>query len=350
MIATAAPETPAEIEEVPRCPVCDQPGSIAYQDLPDRLFRTPGRWRFRRCDDVACGTFWIDPRPTLAAIGRFYESYVTHQPAGADVSPLAALVAAVRREYLAHHYGYRVGTLPTPFGQALSGLTRLLPGFRAAFDLEVRGLAPGPGQRLLDVCCGDGGDAAGLQQLGWDVEGVEVDPTAVQVARGRGLTVHQGTLEQQKFPEASFDVLTMSHVVEHLHHPQQVLRECLRVLRPGGSLVVATPNVRGMMHGKYRQHWLGLDPPRHLILFSQLSLSAVAVQAGFARVSTRSTVRNEDMLDFSSRLIRANGRYDWGDVPPLHARLRSTAVQFLAPIQIALGRAEGDEIFLVAHK
>jgi 2-polyprenyl-3-methyl-5-hydroxy-6-metoxy-1,4-benzoquinol methylase len=348
-VSRAAPAL--DTEDVPLCPVCKQQGSVVYENLSDRLYHTPGAWRFRRCsNEAACGSYWLDPRPTVLDIGRAYESYLTHDPDGRQRDFANRLVGIARREYLAHHYGYSVGTLPAPAGRLIAALTHLFPGFRAAFDLEVRGLGPSASGRLLDVGCGDGTDLAQLRDLGWQAEGVEVDREAVKVARDRGLTVHQGTLDGQRFPSDSFDVVTMSHVVEHLHDPEAVLRECRRILKPGGSLIVATPNVRGMLHRKYRQHWLALDPPRHLLLFSQIALASVARAAGFAQVHTRSTVRNEDMLDYSSRIIRSDGRFTWGYLPPLHKRLSSHLVQTVAPVFIALGFAEGDEIMMTARK
>lgn len=343
--------TPLATEEVPRCPVCELPGTIAYEGLRDRLYRTPGLWTLRHCPDTAaCGTYWIDPRPTREAIGRAYDEYLTHDSHARRESRFARLVATLRREYFAHRYGYPVGTLPAPLGRAVALLTRCLPGFQAAFDLEVRGLGPRSDQRLLDVGCGDGTDIAQLKSLGWQVEGAEVDPVAVKVARERGLIVHHGTLSEQAFPAESFDVVSMSHVIEHLHSPREVLLECRRILKPGGRLIIATPNVHGMLHQKYKEHWLALDPPRHLMLFTQASLATMVKQTGFSNVTTRSSFRSEDSIDFSSRLIRKNGRYEWGNIPPLYARLPGHLVQFLAPAVTALGLGEGDEIFMVAKK
>jgi SAM-dependent methyltransferase len=351
MIQPAArPEAAFATEEVPVCPVCQQPGPVVYDRLPDRLFHTPGLWRFRACADQAgCGTYWMDPRPTLKEIGRAYESYMTH--AGDAGGSLAdRLLTGLRGEYLAHTYGYATGGLPRLAGRAVAALTHLLPGLRSAFDVQVRGLQPGPGQRLLDVGCGAGRDLALLRELGWVVEGVEVDPASLRVARDRGLTVHQGTLAEQAFAADSFDVVAMSHVIEHLHQPQAVLRECFRILRRGGRLIVATPNARGMLHRKYREYWLALDPPRHLILFTQDSLGALITQGGFSRVKTRTTVHNAFAIDYSSRFIQTTGRYEWGQLPAFPRRIASQLAQAIAPTRIALGHGEGDELFTLAFK
>jgi 2-polyprenyl-3-methyl-5-hydroxy-6-metoxy-1,4-benzoquinol methylase len=350
MERTSRDAPPLATEDVPSCPVCARPGTVIYDRLPDRLYHTPGLWRFRRCEDTGCGTYWMDPRPTPSDIGRAYESFCTHlaEPAGGSLA--GRLLALLRREYLAHRYGYGTGTLPRALGKALAALTYLVPGPRAAFDLEVRRLGPRPGARLLDVGSGGGHDMDLLQQLGWQVEGVEFDPKAAAVARARGLLVHAGTLEQQSFPDEQFDVVSLSHVVEHLHDPLATLRECRRVLKTGGDLVVATPNARGLTHRKYGEHWYALDPPRHLMLFTQASLKALVQQAGLRAPATRTTVRDELMLDVSSRSIRDTGRWQWGQPPSLASAVSSHLVQYLAPVQVALGRREGDEIFLTARK
>ena len=90
--------------------------------------------------------------------------------------------------------------------------------------------------------------------------GIDIDPETVKAVRSRGLDVRLGTLEAQGFPADYFDAIVMNHVIEHIHDPLEHLRECHRVLKKGGVLSLATPNVASLGHERFRQYWVGLRP------------------------------------------------------------------------------------------
>ncbi len=75
-------------------------------------------------------------------------------------------------------------------------------------------------------------------------------------------------------------LLSLTHVIEHVHDPVDLLRECGRVLRPGGRMMVETPNAESSGHRLFGIAWHGLDAPRHLYLFSPTSLLVCAQKAG----------------------------------------------------------------------
>lgn len=137
-----------------------------------------------------------------------------------------------------------------------------------------------------------------------------ISTEAVKTARGKGLTVHVGKIEDQRYSDDSVDLVLMNHVIEHVHDPLGALREIHRVLRPGGMLVVTTPNAHGWGHRRFGVDWVALDPPRHLRIFNANSLAALAHRAGFARSTVSSTLRIT-LFDFiHSSLIRRTGRRD----------------------------------------
>jgi 2-polyprenyl-3-methyl-5-hydroxy-6-metoxy-1,4-benzoquinol methylase len=105
------------------------------------------------------------------------------------------------------------------------------------------------------------------------------------------LNVFQGTLEEAEFPDEHFDTITMNHVIEHVPDPIKVLEECRRELKPGGRLVVVTPNIKCLGHYIFRENWRGLEVPRHLFLFSLPSLRACAEAAGLEASELRTTAR-----------------------------------------------------------
>jgi 2-polyprenyl-3-methyl-5-hydroxy-6-metoxy-1,4-benzoquinol methylase len=264
-----------ETEQVPACPVCgDRRRAVLHADLVDRLFAAPGRWRLQRC--VGCGAAYLDPRPTREAVSAAYEAYHTHETA--LVAASEGLQRALRNGYLNARYGYTLRPA-APLGRFV---VPLLPGRRAAADRHVRRLRrPRAGARLLDVGCGNGQFLVEMRAAGWTVEGVETDARAVAHARERGVAVRQSSVEDGAYPPQTFDTVTMSHVLEHLHDPVATLRSVRELLREDGVLWVATPNLASPGHARYGRAWRGLEPPRHLVLFTPSALRRALDRAGF---------------------------------------------------------------------
>ena len=95
-----------------------------------------------------------------------------------------------------------------------------------------------------DLGCGAGGMFGALGRFG-DVVGIDVSPLAVAVCRSkgyRGLAI--GTLEQLPLRRESLQLAGMTDVLEHVEDDEQVIRECLRVMKPGGVLLITVPALR----------------------------------------------------------------------------------------------------------
>ena len=157
--------------------------------------------------------------------------------------------------------------------------------WRAKGDSMFLGSGVSGLNHLLDVGCGKGDFMNRMRRQGWKVEGLEVDADAVEYARSTSdLSVHLGSLEDIRFPDNTFDVITSNHVIEHVHDPISLIRECLRILKPGGRLVLATPNMESFGHQIFEKDWSHLDPPRHLRLFTKKTLRECAARAGFQSI------------------------------------------------------------------
>ena len=126
----------------------------------------------------------------------------------------------------------------------------------AAFYDWVLGLAqPRPGERLLDVACGAGGFMQRAADRGLEVVGLDVSPTAIELARARlpEAELHVGDAEQLRFPDSSFDVVTCLGSLEHFPSPERGAAELARVVRPSGRAIVFVPNLFFLGHV-----WFGL--------------------------------------------------------------------------------------------
>lgn len=291
--------------EVPVCCLCGERGQLLYDALRDRLFGAPGTWSLLKCP--GCGLVWLNPQPLPEDIGKLYAEYYTHGQAPsrtASVPTKVGISAKAKTSVLEAQYGYP-NPYSTRFWKGFGKLGRCLPILRDLAGGFVRDLPFIPHGQLLDVGCGSGDYLAAMRDRGWQVRGIEPDPQATQVARARyDLEVTTGTLEGAALPSASMDAITVCHVIEHVPDPVALLRECARVLRPGGKLVTETPNIESLGHGKFGAHWRGLEVPRHLYLFSPRTLRAGAQKAGLKIESLRTTSRGGRLFYTSSDALK----------------------------------------------
>ncbi len=327
----------------PGCFACRRIGTIRYRGLSDLLFGAPGGWDLAACD--RCGVLWVHPMPTAAQIGGFYAIYYTHS---ADPPParMQGFRQALRADWVRRTVsGARIGLR--------SRLALAVPFLREELEFEYMDLrfrAPG---RVLDVGCGSGGFLQRMQAIGWQVEGVEMDRCAAEVAR----STLSGPVHVAGFPEAGleagrFDAVTMSHVIEHVPDPLAYLREAFRVCRTGARLVLATPNARALGHRMFRDAWRGLEVPRHLHIFTVDTLRAMVEQAGFEIVCARSSARAARAFFVSSRMLSGSRGDAYGRTlaAPLSDRLAALAFQAVEDAVRLAAPEAGEEVLLVAEK
>ena len=334
-------EAAVRTEPRSRCRLCGGTGALLYEGLADRQYRAPGTWNIRRCQQAECGLLWLDPAPLEPELSKFYASYYTHDLAGAEEGRLS--FAARLRWFV--KFGRPAGGAATP-GPALRALSRatgfVFPPLIAA--------AGAKGGRLLDVGCGRGDLVQAAQELGWDAEGLDSDPVAVASARHRGWRISLGSIAGQQYPADHFDVIVMSHVIEHLADPVAVLEQCHRILKPGGRLVLATPNVESQFHRKFGRAWLHLDPPRHLFLFARKSLHALVRRAGFERPAESCSVLGAPNAYECSELIARHGNI--AEARRLHPGIfvLGSLMMLLELARVKSGRFVGEELRLVVAK
>ncbi|MPZ17076.1 MAG: methyltransferase domain-containing protein [Luteitalea sp.] len=331
----------------PSCPLCGELGAPLHSGLRDRLLDRPEAWSLVRCEHTACGLLWLDPQPLSEDITLAYgDSYPSHVVLTPPPSLVRRFYSRVERGYFADAFGYdgpEVRSWQRLAGHALGGL----PLRRAACDFQVAHLSALSGGRLLDVGCGRGDGLLLLRRLGWSAEGVDFDPSAVDAARTRGLEVRCGTVEAQRYAAASFDAIVLSHVIEHLFDPLQLLRECARILKPGGRLVVVTPNTASLFHARFGASWFHLDPPRHIMLFHAPPLRQVVEAAGLTIERLTTSLRSAWLNWILSRRIQREGVADLYRPPSNRERMEG----YLSVLAKRIGTTDsGEELVLLARK
>lgn len=259
---------------------------------------------------------------------------------------------AVWTAYLRARYSYRVGR-PGRWDRLLSALLYLWPRQTELADGSVMYLRAQPGGRVLDVGCGNGAFVHRMRELGWAAEGIDFDPEGVAQARALGLPVRCGSLDEQGYPDCAFDAITLSHVIEHVPRLVAFLRECHRILRPGGRIVLRTPNARAFSHQHFGGAWTPLDPPRHLHVFTPAALRTLLVRAEFSSPRVFTCTRDVPWTYLTSRVVVADGRYLL-DRPcltyPRADRWWGLALQFVEWLCLRVQPGRGEELVAIAHK
>jgi len=317
------------IERLPACILCRDEGRLLYEKLVDRLYGVPGQWSLRKCRNPECGLVWQDPMIVGQDLPLVYKTYHTHIETGLGLE--------------ANSPGW-VFTLLDRLNARILGLANQRAGFRHAF---LHDLPPGA---LLDVGCGRGNLGVNMQKRGWVVRGTDFDSGAAAfVTQNHGFPVDVGELHEIAYSDGAFDAVTARHVIEHIREPFRFLRECWRILRPGGRLVLVTPNSASLGHRIFQEHWRGLEPPRHLFLYGTDALRSLALACGIKSPSIFSTAQGASWIFRDSESIRV-GKFDaassW-----LNTLVKFWFWQFREVRQIRKGIDEcGEELILIADK
>jgi 2-polyprenyl-3-methyl-5-hydroxy-6-metoxy-1,4-benzoquinol methylase len=289
-----------------------------------------------------CDCAYLDPQPDADVLAQAYSHFYTHEPPDIEPEPsnrASYARRAVRNGYLNARYGYRL----EPSWSIGRAIVPLLWNHRVATERTCRSVPLATS--LLDVGCGNGQFVAWAARAGWRAEGVEHDEVAAGAARSAGLSVTSDSLADLATRRAhEFDVVTMDHVIEHVPDPIRFLRAAHRLLRPGGLLWIATPDLDAAGHRMFGRHWLGLDPPRHLTVFTRAALEGVMTQAGFTTIHRAPLAHSSAPYIRGSLAIRSGGpaHPDTGERLPIRWRWRSLVTDLRS------ARTGGEEICLLA--
>jgi SAM-dependent methyltransferase len=186
---------------------------------------------------------------------------------------------------LPHFYpqNYWWSDSPSPLRKLESVYRRIVLRDHVAF---VGRLSPIAGDsrppRLLDVGCGSATLLTLLRKRGFDVLGFDPSVEAATTAKASGIDVITGVqLQDGNFADASFNVVSLFHVLEHVPNPRELLVEVRRILCGGGRLVVQVPNIDSWQFRLCGFRWRGLDVPRHVINYSNNAVRRLLLDSGF---------------------------------------------------------------------
>lgn len=282
--------------ESPACPLCGGREHRLLWRHTNRLFGADHPCHLLRCH---CGMLLTSPQLSEPELSRLYdhESYYTHRRHSSWGGRVREM--------------FRRSQMKPP----LRGL-RLLAEERFGFRRHLMRFAPRafklqPKMRLLDFGSGSGQTLELLRHVGLDVYGVEPDSKARKVARASDLFV----VSELADIDGQFDRIVLSHVLEHLRNPQEVLVELRQRLVRDGKILIRVPNAASAQAVAFGAFWIGYDMPRHLWHFTAETLERLLRSAGF-RVLSLDTVELVDFAIESAREMAKAGE----SIPRLRRR------------------------------
>lgn len=273
------------LEELGICPVCGCRNNIILEsDLIDLMSKpATGPWTIKSCLD--CGVAYLSPRPDIDSINDAYGHYYTHT---SDKDDLVHSVFRSIKNCIADKY-YAVASGSGRFlDNVVYLIIKVIFPLSLYFDAKSRHIfrvnkQPG---KLLDIGCGNGEFLRFANRFSWDVVGIDFDEKAVAEAKSSGFDVRHGGIDIIG-SEERFDFISLSHVIEHVYDPVDLIHSCFALLNDGGVLWLETPNIESMGYVYYRSNWRGLEPPRHVILFNQASLYKIIESSGFNSIEQK---------------------------------------------------------------
>lgn len=234
------------------CPVCDHTEFKVSLKAKDHTV-SGEEFSILQCQN--CNFLFTQDIPDQHEIGRYYESenYVSHTDTKKNL--FFRLYAQVRNITLQ---------------QKLQLINRL----------------SAPTKEIMDVGSGTGYFPAYMQKAGWMIKALEPSSTAREVClRQHGIQAEDPQAIYTMSPE-SVSVITLWHVMEHVHDLNSYFSRFFSILKPGGFLVIAVPNPESYDAKSFGAEWAAWDVPRHLYHFTPATMKRLAEKHGFSLIQT----------------------------------------------------------------
>ncbi|MGG7666981.1 class I SAM-dependent methyltransferase [Dyadobacter sp. BHUBP1] len=226
------------LETLDKCPVCQQSSFSNYLNVEDYTV-SHKEFTIQQCN--SCYFLFTNPRPSEGSIGAYYESqdYISHHDEAKDL--MSKVYTSVRNHTIEQKVKL-INSLVQPKGT------------------------------LLDIGCGTGNFLSAVKVDGWKTFGTEPDSGARQVASKRvGATIFESIFEAD-LGGRQYDIITMWHVLEHVHKLNETIDWLQKHLKPNGRILIAVPNPQSHDALKYGRFWAAYDVPRHLYHFTRATM------------------------------------------------------------------------------
>ena len=265
------------------CGVCASQSGEPFAHGKDFEYRTSDdTFQMVRCTE--CSNVYLNPRPAVEELSVIYP---------------------------ANYYSYNYDTAINPIA------------LKAKDILDARKVkawlkhVPTKQPQFLDIGCGNGRYLEMLHKLGVDkskLYGVELSEPGIEALKCQGYQAFYGRIEDvyEQLPENSFDLIVMLQVLEHVDNPAEVVRCLSKLLKPGGALIIETPNTESIDVMLFKSsYWGGYHFPRHWNLLNQATLTRVAESNGL-KIKTFNFLPAHSFWIFSlHHMIEDSWHQDW---------------------------------------
>lgn len=260
-------------EQLNFCPICQSNEIPELLQVKDFFL---SQENFVICQCKQCGFKFTNPRPNQNSIGVYYKSdnYYSHSNSKSGIIP--GIYQWVRNYTLKKKY-----LLISKFSKKGT---------------------------ILDIGCATGQFLHQFKKQGWNCVGIEPNDEAREFAvKNYSLDVQKGDLEN--FPSQSFGVITMWHVLEHVHDLKNTMTQLKRIVNSDGVLFIALPNIESWDANHYKEYWAGLDVPRHLYHFGRNNVEELFNNYGFKLVETKPMIFDSFYVSMLSEKYKSNPFY-----------------------------------------
>lgn len=226
------------MEELFKCPVCES-NSLSITLTAKDYFFTQETFQIMKCN--SCEFLFTNPRPNSTELNRYYQTdeYLSHATTKKTI--ISVIYSFLRSVSIKRKYSL-------------------------ISKIKLKG-------KILDIGCGTGEVLNYFNQKGWETLGIEPAETPRNFAvTNYGLSVFDES-HLNNLQSASFDIITMWHVLEHVSELNERISQVKRILKNDGTLFIAVPNSKSWDAGHYKNFWAAWDLPRHLYHFSTISMT-----------------------------------------------------------------------------
>lgn len=234
-------------EKLNECPVCNSDNISNYKIVKDHTVSNES-FVIMKCGN--CNFQFTNPRPDAENISQFYKSedYISHTNKGNN--PINVIYLLVRK-------------------------------YSTSIKIKlINSVTKKPKGKILDYGCGTGYFLHAIQKEGWKVYGVEPDTEARKIAESElGFTLEKNIKPLVKKAE-KFDVITLWHVLEHIHDLNGIINQLKTLLKEKGKLIIAVPNIDSLDNKLYDEDWAAYDVPRHLYHFNKETMKTLILKHG----------------------------------------------------------------------
>src|SRR5690554_1643107 len=233
---------------IKKCPVCDNDEFTSSLITTD-YFVSGENFEIKQC--IGCGMKFTSNAKDEDHIDRYYQSenYISHSNTRKGL--INSVYQLVRRLMLKRK------------SNLVENSVKLRQG------------------RLLDVGAGTGYFLKEMKSKGWAVDGIEKSPDARNFALEKFNLQLKDAPELYSFEDEKYNVITLWHVLEHIHKLNESMDAFYRLLKPGGKLIVAVPNRDSYDARHYKEYWAAWDVPRHLWHFAPFQMKKLGEKHGF---------------------------------------------------------------------